>query len=402
MTRRAPLPLFLGAASLYFASVGLQGVIFSALVVFQLQADPVWVGTAQSALMLPSVFFVLVGGHIADLVDRRKLLIALSVAQALISCGLLALVATGRLSLGVVIGYALAAGTIQAFIMPARDSMLSDMTEGDLGRAVAGLLTAQWGSQAAGALLGASARFIGIEVAIAAHASILFASLPLLALLPASRSHHSGADEPVLRAMLAGLREVWRTPVLRVPFLLACTVGIFAIGPYIVVLPVLVRNFYGGGVGELGLLNTAFPVGTIIGSTIVLRRGLRRKGRAQGIALCFSSSCLLVISTGVPFEATLGLVVLWGTSGAVFMNAGRSLFQENAPPSHRGRVLSVYTLGFMGASGLVGAPLFGLLLDVIGMHACLAVAGICTISTVSFFFLRGELPRVDHRQPQQA
>ncbi len=383
------------AASLYFASVGLQGVIFSALVVFELKADPIWVGTAQSALMLPSVFFVLIGGHVADRVDRRRLLGTLSLLAGIAALGLLALVAGDRLSLGAVIGYALLAGTIQAFIMPARDAMLSDVSGENLGRAVAGLLMAQWGSQAAGALLGASARFIGIEAAITMQAALILISIPLILRLPSSRPAAAPVSEPLHRALLGGLFEVWRSPVLRIPFLLAVAVGIFTIGPYIVVLPVLVRNYYGGGVGELGLLGTAFPLGTIVGSSIVLRRGIRRKGRAQALALCSSSSSILVISSGIPFPGALACVFFWGISGAIFMNAGRSLFQEKASPTHRGRVLSVYTLGFMGASGLIGAPLAGALLDEIGIHATLAGTASATLLTLLVIFLRGGFTTVD-------
>ena len=383
------------AASLYFASVGLQGVIFSALVVFELKADPLWVGTAQSALMLPSVFFVLVGGHVADLVDRRKLLGTLSLLAGVAALGLLALVVSDQLSLSAVIGYALLAGTIQAFIMPARDAMLSDVSGENLGKAVAGLLMAQWGSQAAGAFIGASARFIGIEAAITMQAGLILISIPLILRLPASVPVTTTSEEPLHRALLGGLFEVWRTPVLRIPFLLAIAVGIFTIGPYIVVLPVLVRNYYGGSVGELGLLGTAFPLGTILGSSIVLRRGIRRKGRAQALALCCSASCLLIISSGIPFPATLACVFFWGISGAIFMNAGRSLFQEKASPSHRGRVLSVYTLGFMGASGLIGAPLSGASMDEIGIHGTLASAAGATLSILFLIFLRGGFTIVD-------
>ena len=383
------------AASLYFASVGLQGVIFSALVVFELKADPIWVGTAQSALMLPSVFFVLLGGHIADLVDRRKLLGTLSLLSGIAALSLLGLVVTEQLSLTVLILYALLAGTIQAFILPARDSMLSDVAGKDLSRAVAGLLMAQWGAQAAGALLGASARFIGIEAAIAAQAGLILLSIPLILLLPASIPLPPSPQEPLRRALLGGLREVWKLPVLRIPFLLAVAVGIFTIGPYIVVLPVLVRNYYGGSVGELGLLSTAFPLGTIVGSTIVLRRGIRKKGRAQALALSASSTFILIIASGSPVPATLACVFLWGIGGAIFMNAGRSLFQENAPASHRGRVLSVYTLGFMGASGLVGAPLSGALMDEIGIHATLAATAGTTLLIILLVFLSGGFTTVD-------
>jgi MFS family permease len=58
------------------------------------------------------------------------------------------------------------------------------------------------------------------------------------------------------------------------------------------------------------------------------------------------------------------------------MNAGRTVFQEKATPATRGRVLSVYTLGFMGASGLVGAPLAGFLAESIGpLGTCFATSG---------------------------
>lgn len=387
--------IFLGAASFYFASVGLQGVIFSSLVVFTLQADPLWVGTAQSALMLPSVFFVLVGGHVADRVDRRRLLIGLCVVAGLLSLSLLAIVASENLSLPLLIVYALCAGTVQAFVMPARDSMLSDVTAGDLSRAVAGLLIAQWGSQAAGALLGSSARFVGIETAIVIHVALTLGGIPMLALLPRSPNRAASTEESTFAGIISGVQEVWRTPILRVPFLLAATVGVFGIGPYIVVLPVLVRNIYNGGIGELGMINSAFPLGTIAGSLLVLRTGIRRKGRAQGFALGSGALCILAIAAGIPFPATLAAVLAWGTSAAIFMNAGRSIFQEKAPPTHRGRVLSVYTLGFMGTSGLIGAPLFGLLLDAFGVHGSLAIAAAATLVVVALIGASGGYRIVD-------
>ena len=132
-----------------------------------------------------------------------------------------------------------------------------------------------------------------------------------------------------------------------------------------------------------------------MGSSIVLRRGIRRKGRAQALALCASSSSILVIASGIPFPGALACVFFWGISGAIFMNAGRSLFQERASPSHRGRVLSVYTLGFMGASGLIGAPLAGALLDKIGIHATLAGTASATLLTLLVIYLRGGFTTVD-------
>jgi MFS family permease len=141
-----------------------------------------------------------------------------------------------------------------------------------------------------------------------------------------------------------------------------------------VVFPLLVRDFYGGDVTQLALLTATFPLGTIISSVAILLVGIRHKGWAQIGALIIGSVFLGVVGIGLPFWAALLGVLAWGMAGAVFMNAGRTLFQEHAPPAERGRVLSTYSLGFMGAGGLLGAPLAGFLVEAIGILPTLRLA----------------------------
>jgi MFS family permease len=373
--RPTPSPTFrwfLGSLAAYFAAFGLQGVLFSYLVVFFLAADAAWVGVAQSCLMAPAVLFLLVGGALADRVDRRRLLIGLSLAASALSACLLVAVASGVLTLGLLLAFALAMGTVQAFIIPARDSLLSEVAGTNLGFAVAMTMLTQWGMQALGALAGGSAHFVGIEPAIALHALLILGGvLPLTRLPPSPPAlrHESGSR---LQELVAGVREVLGSPALLPPFLMVAIVGIAFIGPFSVVFPIMIRTIYGGGVGELGLLNSSFSIGTILGSLLVLQRGgIRRRGRAQLAALAMGALCLGAVGLEISFPALLGAVVLWGSAAAVFMNAGRGIFQEKAPATHRGRVLAVYTLGFMGSSGLVGAPLFGALVDLIGpLRSC--------------------------------
>jgi MFS family permease len=159
--------------------------------------------------------------------------------------------------------------------------------------------------------------------------------------------------------------------------ILVGAVGALFVGPMMVVLPLLIRDYYGGDVAQLGLLQMCFPIGTILGSLALLARGgIRRKGLAQIGALLAGCLCLGAVGFGLPLWGTLLAVLLWGTGAAVFMNAGRTVFQEKATPATRGRVLSVYTLGFMGASGLVGAPLSGFLAGWIGpLGTCFATSG---------------------------
>lgn len=359
---------FIAGVGSWFTAFGMQGVLFSWLVVGVLQAEADWVGIAQSALMLPSILLVLLGGVIADRSDRRSLLMMLHVAAGVLSACLVLIVANGWLSMTLLIGYALCMGTVQAFVMPARDALLSDVAGANMLRAVAGMTLTQWLSQALGALLAGSARWLGIVPALGMHGLILLAGAPTLRRLPPHPEQGNDGHARVgFDNILEGVREVIASPVLRPLLLLVTMVGIGFIGPYLVVLPILVRDYYGGDVAQLAVLNMAFPIGTIFGAGAVLwYGGMRRKGLAQVLALLGGACCVGLLSFGLPFWGALLTVGVWGTSASVFMSAGRTVFQEQARPSHRARVLSVYTLGFMGTTGLIGAPLAGVMVDHFG------------------------------------
>lgn len=376
---------FVVGVGTWFTAFGMQGVLFAWLVVGVLQADADWVGIAQSALMLPSILLMLLGGVMADRNDRRSLLIVLHLVAATLSGCLVAVVAKGWLSMSLLIGYALGMGTVQAFAMPARDALLSEVAGSNMLRAVAGMTLTQWVSQALGAFLAGSARWLGIVPALGMHGLILLAGAPTLSKLPPPPLRDAeGQTQARLGDLVAGVREVFGSPVLRPLQLLVMVVGVGFIGPYMVVLPLLVRDFYGGDVAQLAALNMAFPLGTIFGAGAVLwHGGMRRKGLAQVLALLGGAACLGSLSFGLPFWGALLTVGVWGTSASIFMSAGRTMFQEQARPSHRARVLSVYTLGFMGTTGLVGAPLAGVLVDWCGpLLTCASTSGLMVVAVL--------------------
>ena len=95
-TETGGLSWFLAGAASWFTGYGMQGVLFSTLLVVELGEGPARVGAAQSALMVPAVVLILLGGAVADRVDRRRLLIALHVAAAGIVLTLCAVLANGE------------------------------------------------------------------------------------------------------------------------------------------------------------------------------------------------------------------------------------------------------------------------------------------------------------------
>jgi MFS family permease len=374
----------------------MQSVLFSWLVVGVLQLEARWVGITQSATMIPSVLLVMLGGVVADRRDRRNLLVALHAVACATGAILALVVAQGWLTLPILIAYGFAIGSIQAFVTPARDSLLSDVAGGNMMKAVTGMNLAQWGFQSLGSAAGAAARWVGIVPALCVPPLVLLAGSALFGRLRPAPPRPGVAREPLRLSDLAvGGRIVLRSPLLGPIFGLTIAVGILFGGPFMVVFPLLVRDYYGGDVAQLGLFMMVFPLGTILGSVLLLLRGgIRRKGRAQLLALAAGAGCLGVISLGLPFPLALVAVCAWGVSGSVFMNASRTVFQQEAPTDERARVLSTYTLGFMGAGGLVGAPLSGFLADWLGPLGALSVSAATMLAAVATVSLTTRISRI--------
>jgi MFS family permease len=374
-------------AGTWFLSFGLNGVIVPALVTQQLRGGGGALALAQSSSQLPTVALILIGGAVADRADRRRLLIALHLVACALTVALALGVSAGALSMPLVVCYGIGMGTVSAFLMPARDALLSDVSGGNLMRGVSVLTMTQWSMQALGSFSARIGASIGIAALVAIQASILFAGAPAIARLP-RRARGDGPKRTTLSAseFLEGVREVVRSPVLGPVALLAIALGVFFIGPFLVVFPLLVRDYYSGDLADLSLLFGCFPLG-IIGSSawILARGGVRRKGRAQLGSLAIGALCMIALGSGLPFPLALVVVFAFGLGGAMFMNASRTLFQEKAPPAHRGRVLSVYSLSTMGASGVLGAPLSGVLVGHFGPLVTCRVAGAAMLAVVAGF-----------------
>lgn len=352
----------------------MQQVLFSWIVVGELHASSEWVGIAQTSTMLPSLLFLLLGGVVADRLDPRNMLIVLHLLAAVPALALAAGSALGILGLPGIIAYGLCIGTLQAFVMPARDTLLSRVAGKDMMRAVTSMTAAQFGAQAAGTLLAGAARWTGSATMLLVQALVVASGSAFARGIPKSEPRPPGAASRFdVRDLADGLRHVARTPRLRVPAAMVIAVGVLFIGPFVVVFPLLVRDYYHGGVASLSLILMLFPVGTIVGSVALRHRGIARKGRAALLALAAGAITQIGIGVGVPFWAMTVLTFMWGLAGSVFINCSRTLFQEAAPVEQRGGVLAVYQLGFIGGAP-IGATLSGFASSAIGLHWTLIAA----------------------------
>ena len=391
-----PLLRYVTNVALWHGAVGMQAVLFSWLVVGVLDAPAAQVGLVQMAYSGPAFLLLLVGGAIADRFDRRRLLVAAQATAALVAGALAVLVANDALSLPTLVVYAIAMGSLTAFVIPARDAILSDVSSGDLMQGATALTLAQFGAQALGALAAGSAQFIGIGAALGVQAALVGAATLPAWRLPRSQPNPSAARARVdFSEIVAGLREVARSPALRGPILLMSGVGLFLAGGYATLMPIVVRDHYHGDVAQLSLFMTTLQGGVVVGALwLLLSGGVRRRGSVLAVALGASALPLLLIGAGVSFEMTLAAGALWGLSVAAFQSAGRAIVQEAAPEAHRARVLSVLTLVMLGG-GVLGQPVSGVLAGWIGPLETLVLYGAALLIFVAVVAWATRVTRLD-------
>ena len=392
-----------GVASWYLAW-GMQGVLFSWLIIGDLGLGADKLGLAQMLATVPALVLVLLGGAVADRLDRRRLIIVLHLVAASTVAALAIGVGQGMLSYRLMVVFALATGTVMAFVLPTRDALLADVAGDNMMRAVAGMTITQWTSMGLGNLVAGSARWIGSAKALAAEALLMLVGVAAYAMLSARSEGpvspvpaEAGTDAGVVRALREireGVAEVLGSAQLRPVFVLTVAAGLLFMGPFLVLLPMLVRDVYNGDIGQLGGLMMAFPSGIIVGSIALLRRGgIRRKGLALLVAVAAEALALLAVGSGFAFWGLWAAVAAWGLAAAFTINVSRTVFQENASPSHRARVLSVYSLGLLGTAPM-GSLLAGFLAARIGPQAACVASSLGMLTVLGFAVLLTPLLRI--------
>jgi MFS family permease len=379
-----PYPLFLCALASWFGAQSMHGVTYQWLLTRSLELPPESVGAAQMLALLPSLLFLLVGGMAADRVDRRRMLGRFHLGWAALFAGLALVLVRGSLELGTLIGFAVALSTLGAFAIPARDAQISDVVAGDMSRAVAGMNMTQQGAQVVGAIVAGASGTLGVASVVALQAVVVAMGALAVGRLPDSRAPaREDAPRPSLHELRAGVLEVLHSPVLRPVFGLIAVLGLFFMGPFLVLLPLLVRESYGGSALRLGVINAMVPLGGILtGLWIVRRGGIRRKGRALLIGNAFAAACIASLAFAPPFPLAAALTFGWGLGASCVMTCARTLFQENASAAHRARVLSVFSLGILGA-GPIASLLAGALARAFGTPAALGIEGCASLAILS-------------------
>ena len=330
---------------------------------------------ALIAQTLPGALFALVGGAVADRVERRRILVRTYSVAALASAAYVALSGFDVRRVWPVYLLAALIGSAGAFTNPARQSMLpllvtrAQLQNGVILGTMGFMATLQFVGPSLGGLI---AEYRGLTTAFALEAILVATAAALFGGVRTDRPVPTGRN--VLGDLADGLRYVRREPAILSLLLLSAVIGVFFIGPFAVTVPLLVPDVLHAGDKWVGLLWGCFGGGVFTGSILLTWKSVPRRGLA--VCLTLSLGGLISIAYGASDRLPLSaaLQVLSGLNASVFVNYAITLLQERADPARLGRVMSMYSLSFF-ASMPIGYAQAGIVTDRFGPQATLLESG---------------------------
>jgi MFS family permease len=333
------------------------------------------VSLVQTADMLPDVIFGIVGGVLADTLDRRRLLMAVQAALVVATGALAALTIDGRMTPALLLVFTFVVGSGSVLTLPAYQSLVPELVPHDqipaaaqlssinvnlgraIGPAIAGALIVPLGVGALFALNGATFLFYGIVVALWHPGPDITPTIP----------------EPFVSALRAGGRYVRYAPVVRRILLRA---GLFLVPASALwaLLPLVASSRLGLGSGGYGLLLGALGVGAVAGASVLSRVRARLSANALVVVIGLVFAALIatvILVRSVPVVVVV--LVVAGMAWVGMLATINTLLQLFLPRWVRARGLSVYQMVLFGAQGL-GALAWGLVAEAFGLTVTFLVA----------------------------
>jgi MFS family permease len=317
------------------------------------------IGVVTALQFAPVLLLTLYGGKLADRHDKRLMLIWANCVSSVLAVALGLLVVTNAVTLIWVFVFAFLMGVANAIETPVRQAFASEMVPAELLPNALSLSAAAFNSARVigPALAGLAIQGVGLGPVFLLNTLTYLAPMVGLLRMRASELHRvprNGAADTRIRE---GLRYVRQREDLLMPMVLLAVVGLAGFN-FQLTLSVLAKKVFETGAAEFGLLTTALAIGALAGALA----GSGRRSRPSVWVVLGAGIAFGALETVVGFAPTFLLTaVLLAPTGffmIYFMQATNQRLQLGTDATHRGRVMALFILVFVGTTP-VGAPLIG-------------------------------------------
>ena len=385
--------LFFIGQSISLIGTWMQSIAMSWLV-YRMTGSALLLGIVAFSSQIPTFILSPFAGVFADRYNRHRIVIVtqtLSMIQAFI---LAYLTLAGKIQVWQIIALGLFLGCINAVDIPTRQSFLIDMVEKKemLGNAIA-LNSAMFnGARLIGpTVAGILVAVVGEGICFLLNALSFIAVIASLLMMKLTKKEDKGRASRVMQELKEGVIYTFNSKPIRSILMLLSIISMLGMS-YVVLMPVFARDIHHGGPATLGVLMAAIGVGALI-ATLYLASRKTTPTLEKGIpiaAAIFTGGVILFALSRVLWVSII-LLVITGFGFLTTTASSNTILQTIVHDDKRGRVMSFYTMAFMGMAP-IGSLLAGALASKFGATDALLFGGFsCLFANLVFYRLTNPL-----------
>jgi MFS family permease len=373
--------------------------IATAWLVYRLTKSSLLLGMVSFAGQIPTFLLAPFAGVLVDRMDRRRVLVWTQALAMMQSLALAVLTLTHVINIHEVLALSVFQGIINAFDMPGRQAFMVQMVEdrGDLSNAIAinssmVNLARLVGPSLAGLVIAATNEGWCFLIDGVSYIAVIVSLL----LMHVQVSTVKRAAASMVDQLKEGWTYVSDSVPIRTILLLFALISLMGM-PFVVLMPVFAVQVLHGGPHTLGFLMGALGVGALISAlSLVLRKSVR--GLLKMLPIAAAVFGIGLVSFGLSHNQWLSLLLMLVTGIGMMqgMTASNTIIQTLVPEDKRGRVMSYYTVAFVGMAPF-GSLLAGALGHTIGSQRTVMVSGVACIIGAVWFWTRLKAIRKEMR-----
>jgi MFS family permease len=381
--------LFFGGQSISLIGTWMTRVATGWLV-YRLTGSALLLGTISFAGQIPTCLLALFAGVWVDRLDRRQVLLWTQALSMIQSLALAAMTLSGRITIPWLLALSVMQGTINAFDMPGRQAFMVKMVDDkrDLQNAIAinssmVNMARLVGPALAGMLIAVSSEGWCFLIDGISYSAVIWSLLAMRLHAPVVERKTTST----LTELKAGWTYVSGFLPIRTILLLFAVVSLMGM-PFVVLMPIFAKTVLHGGPHTLGFLMASMGMGALISAlSLVARRNVR--GLVKMIPIAGTVFGLGLIGFGLSrnFWLSMLMVLIAGMGMLQGMAVSNTVIQTIVSEDKRGRVMSYYTLAFMGMAPF-GSLLAGTMAHAMGAPWTVVVNGFLVLLAATWFATR--------------
>lgn len=368
-------------------AIQIQGVVVG-WQIYEITKDPLSLGLIGLAEALPAITVSLYAGHLADIVERKKIILACVILLAFCSSALLYfttdlgafVLSNGTFPIYSIIFFT---GLARGFLSPANFSFMPQLVDRSLYQNAITWNSTVWeGAAVGGPMIGGLIYgFFGITAAYTADAILVIAALICYSIIPNRPIPPVTEEQGIYEKIKAGIKFVFKNQII----LNAISLDLFAVlfGGAVALLPIFADEILHVGAVGLGFLRSAPAIGAVTMAVYMTHNPIRKHmGKILLWCVAGFGLCMIGFALSTSFIVSMCLLILSGMFDCVSVIVRGTLIHTLTPENMKGRVSAVNSM-FIGSSNEIGMLESGVAARILGVVPSVIFGGCMTLVVVA-------------------